>query len=272
MHSEIKVLENAEDKINKYNSYDRLHKSGRYNSAYHRVLNARRGGPCLVDDDGNVNEGSLVIIEEALIAFDMDRQMDNRFKDRLRKKLSNVDIRVLLKRFREFTILSSNIEETKSGTQDFFETLRAANQGGLSSRGDRFSVGATKIMKFLFPELFVIADQWVSKGLRKIGPIDSWKYWSVMMICRRELEEWQKTRGDLKSLMELDQQPTTLTRIFDKCAFGMGKFGSYLHSGTCPRCGSPLKWRRARLTGELYRGCTNYPECKYHERSYGRTP
>ena len=44
------------------------------------------------------------------------------------------------------------------------------------------------------------------------------------------------------------------------------------YAGTCPRCGSPLKWRRARLTGELYRGCTNYPKCKYHERSYKYTP
>ena len=43
-------------------------------------------------------------------------------------------------------------------------------------------------------------------------------------------------------------------------------------AGVCPRCGSTMVWRRARLTGELYKGCTNYPYCKYHERSYKRTP
>lgn len=43
-------------------------------------------------------------------------------------------------------------------------------------------------------------------------------------------------------------------------------------AGICPRCGLTLVWRRARLSGELYRGCTNYPGCKYHERSYKKTP
>jgi len=45
------------------------------------------------------------------------------------------------------------------------------------------------------------------------------------------------------------------------------------YAGTCPKCGSPLVWRRARLTGELYKGCTNYQGgCRYHERSYKRVP
>ena len=44
-------------------------------------------------------------------------------------------------------------------------------------------------------------------------------------------------------------------------------------AGICPRCGSTLVWRRAQLSGELYRGCTNYEGgCRYHERSYKRTP
>lgn len=46
-----------------------------------------------------------------------------------------------------------------------------------------------------------------------------------------------------------------------------------LPAGICPRCGSTLVWRRAQLTGELYRGCTNYSGgCRYQERSYKRTP
>ena len=46
-----------------------------------------------------------------------------------------------------------------------------------------------------------------------------------------------------------------------------------LPAGICPRCNSMLVWRRAQLTGELYRGCTNYSGgCRYQERSYKRTP
>lgn len=38
--------------------------------------------------------------------------------------------------------------------------------------------------------------------------------------------------------------------------------------GTCPKCGSPLTWHTAKRTKERYRGCTNYPNCNYNERSY----
>ena len=41
------------------------------------------------------------------------------------------------------------------------------------------------------------------------------------------------------------------------------------YAGVCPICGSYLVWRRARLTGERYRGCTNYKGgCRWKDRSY----
>ncbi|OGD44159.1 hypothetical protein A3K79_00720 [Candidatus Bathyarchaeota archaeon RBG_13_46_16b] len=43
----------------------------------------------------------------------------------------------------------------------------------------------------------------------------------------------------------------------------------HAQAGICPQCGHPLVWRRARRTGELYRGCTNFDGgCRYQERSY----
>jgi DNA-3-methyladenine glycosylase I len=40
-------------------------------------------------------------------------------------------------------------------------------------------------------------------------------------------------------------------------------------AGMCPKCGSKLVWRKARKTGELYKGCTNFHEgCRWQERSY----
>jgi hypothetical protein len=43
----------------------------------------------------------------------------------------------------------------------------------------------------------------------------------------------------------------------------------HTYAGECPKCGAPLVWRKARRTGELYRGCTNYKGgCRYQERSY----
>lgn len=46
-------------------------------------------------------------------------------------------------------------------------------------------------------------------------------------------------------------------------SFEIRKTGSEI-AAKCPRCGSSLVWRIARRTGERYRGCTNYPECKYN--------
>jgi len=41
------------------------------------------------------------------------------------------------------------------------------------------------------------------------------------------------------------------------------------YAGKCPNCGSQLVWRRARRTGELYRGCTTFKgECRWQDRSY----
>lgn len=40
-------------------------------------------------------------------------------------------------------------------------------------------------------------------------------------------------------------------------------------AGTCPKCGGKLVWRKARKTGELYRGCTNFQNwCRWQDRSY----
>ncbi len=40
-------------------------------------------------------------------------------------------------------------------------------------------------------------------------------------------------------------------------------------AGICPMCGSKLVWRKARKTGERYRGCTNFQRgCRWNDRSY----
>lgn len=219
--------------------YDRQRKAPLYNSAYEKVLEARRGNRCLVDQSGNVDERSLEAIECALKAFDMGRQMDERFADKLKSKLSRIEIKRTLRKFRDFTICSQTIAELKTDVQDLYGALSAAGDDGLSADPQhRFSVGATKIMNFLFPELSVIVDSNVQKAINCYIPdfdkwtLDSDRYWQVMMICAKELGEWKEQRGGLDRLLKLDSKPTTLTRIFDKCAFIIGK------------CGMPAMYRK----------------------------
>lgn len=229
--SEIEVLKNTKGKINKYNAQA---KAGIYNAAYTEILNGRKNRSCLVNKDGSVSEETLLTIEKGLLAFDMGRQMDGNFKYNLKKKL--ISAKALLKKFQGLTIVSPNIDEIRSETESFFESLRASDHDRLSSNRNQFSVGATKIMNFLFPELFVIADRWVRKALGKYGYFSFDEYWSIMMTCRKELRAWQEKYGNLESLIGLDEKPTTLTRIFDKCAFVTGKSASDTETVQCPQC------------------------------------
>jgi len=218
-----KILENLADRIKKY---DGQCKARKYNYAYKRVLEARKGNSCLVDEDGNVSGKSLKVIEQTLSDFEMDRQMGVGFSKKLKKKLENNEIRAVLNKFRNVRIDSPNLNEFKLDAKKLFKTLSSSGENGLSARQDSFEVGATKIMNFLFPELFVMVDRYVKKALHKSGSLPFRKYWDIMMICRQELEEWKELHGTIDNLLELDTKPTTLTRVFDKCAFVMGKFGA----------------------------------------------
>jgi hypothetical protein len=48
-------------------------------------------------------------------------------------------------------------------------------------------------MNFLYPELFVLMDSLVLKGLGLNGIPDFQNYWSIMATCHDELQEWQKS-------------------------------------------------------------------------------
>lgn len=117
------------------------------------------------------------------------------------------------------------VAQLKTDVEKLYAALSVGGENGLSRWCYRFDVGATKIMNFLFPDLFVIVDRYVKKAVHSSGELYFGKYWDIMMICRGELREWEQHHGNLDSLLRLDTKPTTETRIFDKCAFVIGKFG-----------------------------------------------
>lgn len=79
-----------------------------------------------------------------------------------------------------------------------------------------------------------------------LGPIDEWELeWSA------DLTKSNTKRKPVNVLPKPERQPSNKKS-----------------EGTCPWCGSALTWHTAKKTGERYRGCTNYPACKYNERSY----
>lgn len=229
------ILENAEEKIRCYNN-QRSAKS--YNIAYHNVLGARHRSVSLVNEDGSVSEESLRVIVDGLKAFRMGRQIGGQmwgtFLEKLREKLRKDENREILKRLRTLRIESEEWKEHRDEIEKLYKELSTEGESSLHTGKKRFDVGATKIMNFLFPELFVMLDRNVAKTLNQLGLIKIRRkgstyefspeiYWQVMKICKMELEEYQKRHDDLQSLLDMDDEPTALTRIFDKCTFAMAK-------------------------------------------------
>lgn len=222
------IFNNAHEKIKRY---DAQTKGQQYNKAYRETLNARAGSRSLVDENGSVSEQSLCIIEHGLRIFEMNRfgKMGDKFRAKLKNKLRRGDIIDALKKFRNLRIESPEWQKYKDDIKNLYNALSTGGKDGLSADEERFDVGATKIMNFIFPELFVMVDRNVGQTLIGLKLIkiprkgDTYyfcfeKYWEIMKICYAELKQYKK-QGDISSLLELDEEPTTLTRIFDKCVF-----------------------------------------------------
>ncbi len=217
------IFENAAKKIRDFNNYpDRPHES------YHRVLTARQRERSFVQQNGNVSDENLYLIDQALRSYFMMNRGNrmgttDEFVSKLANILRNNEISGILAKLREVAIITSNLEQYKADAKKLYESL-SKSEHGLSADRTHFCVGATKVMHYLFPELFVMLDQNVGKAVGyRPGQYNNFEsYWDVMDICRKELKEWQEIHNDTDSLLQLDTPPTTLPRTFDKCASIMG--------------------------------------------------
>jgi hypothetical protein len=218
----MRILEDAANKIKKFNQCrpygDPAH--------YSEVLSARHAEKSLVDTYGNVSDQSIELIEVALwYYFKMYKfgamGSEKEFRNKLRNKLASDKMKDILEELRDANILSVSLESHKSDAQELYRSL-SNREDGLSANGDTFCVGTTKVMHCLFPELFVILDSNIGKRVLEYfhGQYNNFPcYWKVMKICRDELLEWQELYGSAQTLLNLDSEPTSLTRTFDKCAF-----------------------------------------------------
>jgi len=218
------ILENAAEKIRRFNNYPK----DRPRESYHQVLTARAGRRSLVREDGNISNEHLHLTDWALRSYFMmnrgNRMGDEEeFVNKLGNNLRDNVTKSILAKLRDVTIIAHNLQDYKSNTEKLYESLSNCEHG-LSADGTYFCVGATKVMHCLFPELFVMLDQNVGKavGYRSGQHNNFSSYWRVIDICRKELKEWEEIHGSTDTLLQLDLPPTTLPRVFDKCASIMG--------------------------------------------------
>jgi len=215
------ILEDADTKLQAWRDCYRSGGGGDPNSPYRQILNARAGGKSNVDANGLVGIRRLGLIWKVLMChFGMEHQVDHTFPAKLQAKLADPAIMALLQEMRDLSLDSVNLAGMKDDTCVLYSTLSTPGPQGLSYRGDRFCVGATKTMNFIFPELYVMLDECVAKAVDLYPHHNKFEaYWSALLKCQGELKAWHEAHGSLDSLVALDSPPpSTAIRVFDKCA------------------------------------------------------
>lgn len=174
-------------------------------------------------------------IVEGLIAFDMGRTMGpgdkyeangTGFRARLRAKMRSVRERlkgVPLVCLHQIELASFHDLITKA-----YDCLAASGGSALhGNQAKRFHVGATKILHWIAPALFIMLDRNVASAFRKHHGVKfakttqpgytAEKYFSCLKHAQAEIEAY-----GYESFRRLEPA-TPLARLFDKVAFVVGK-------------------------------------------------
>jgi len=221
------LLANAAEKIERYNQVC-VHYNLVANAVYRELRASKK--------PFSVNYEPYLIA--ALISFDMGRMMGGGlsqkydinaggFATRLHQKLGQVKRHL-------YSIIDSNIIDTDidlyaKEIKDSYSILANNGQEGFDQNRN-FHVGATKILHFLNPELFMIIDANIARILRNFGKIpyrnttqpgysDEFYIQSLKVVKDMIVEYGEDNFRSLES-----QSP--IMRVFDKIAFAYNNFNN----------------------------------------------
>jgi len=234
------ILDNVDKKIKHFNRIG-IH----YEAVYHYIIRKRK------ETDEIYDKNFIDDIVAGLISFDMQRMMGKKKyfvegKDSWAEKLHNAlnPRRVHLENLRSYKLQNVNFDDTDIGkaVKNIFNELSKPGPAGLCQRRsgkESFPVGASKILHFIIPDLFIILDSNARRELIKShgfpkGKIDGDLYLEAMRIYQRELNWWEQSKDDprFQKLLAIDTswksfrgiRTTPLPRIVDKCTFVGEKF------------------------------------------------
>jgi hypothetical protein len=215
------ILDRAPESIDEYNRTG-LH----YNRVAETIYRARE----TADPFSAAYELHLMA---GLIAFDMGRRMRKGdkcdpacgFRRLLHDKMGEVhkhlaDMRLVCLAQADLTVAAASVQAA-------YDCLASPGPGALDSKGQHFHVGATKILHWIAPALFIIVDRNVARSFRKHHVIDfksgtqpgysAEKYVECLRKAQEEIHAYGYER-----LCSIEPQ-TPLARLFDKVAFVVGK-------------------------------------------------
>ena len=186
----------------------------RYNPAATAVYQARRQF-----EDPFVPEFEPHIIN-GLTSFDMGRTMPTDFPKRLRSCLQAVRARPLTSEFRECRISSADLSAIGSEIEAVYQGL--ARAGNLHPE-NQAHVAATKILHWLFPDLFLMVDSKVASTFRDVFGVKFVKSTQPGYSAEKYVQCLRLAQVDIRSFgverFRLLEPQTPEARIFDKIAW-----------------------------------------------------
>ncbi len=215
----LTILENAVSKIARFNE-----KGQHYNLVAEEIYKVRSqiGNP--------FNESYQPYIIAGLATFDMGRMLgysseNGNFVKRLRAKL--VIVRPLLEPLLAYDLLSIELPEHFGEIKQAYEILSSTGPGALhQNQAKSFYVGASKVMHFLNPELFIMVDSNAARAFKAAHNVpfknstqpgySADRYLECMKLAKLDISE---CGGNNFKALEPD---TPITRIYDKLTFVTG--------------------------------------------------
>ena len=168
-------------------------------------------------------------ITAGLIVFDMQRMMGKGmnekydtsaggFASNLSAKLQ--EIKPYIKHLLDNkNIVNVDIDAEKNNITESYDRLAAKGKDCLHSKDKEYHVGATKILHFLNPYLFIIMDKNAAAAFKKTdSKLLKTKYSGKMYIKRLQHAKDDILKFGVEKFCALEQD-TPITRIYDKLTF-----------------------------------------------------
>jgi len=176
----------------------------------------------------------LPYIIAGLVSFDIGRMMgpskysfeNGNFADRLYVKL--LIVRTLLKPFLSFNLVSIDLFNHGDKIKQAYTALSSNGSGALHAvQAKSFHVGATKVLHFLNPELFIMVDRYAARAFKNGSQIrfrnnpphgySGERYVECMKRAQMDIFEY-----GVENFQALEPN-TPITRIYDKLTFTTGR-------------------------------------------------
>lgn len=218
------ILENASEKINRYNQLC-LH----YNIAAEGIYKARTIQKNLF------GASFLPYLVAGLISFDLGRMMGkgpegrydpkaNGFASQLKNKLE--EVRPHLQHLIYLRLSDIDLRREYDNIAFAYRCLSSTGRGALNQTGDEFHVGATKIMHFINPELFIIVDSNSARALRMAHNVGYRNTTQPGYCDSKYVESLKHAQTDINAFgvneFCLLERGMPMARLYDKLAFAVG--------------------------------------------------